>query len=198
MPCPIRDTVFSLHSNKINPRVTFYHAPRIGHDYFQKRLSEVIYRIELVSNKRKRLVVYFNRLKPCYIDQSTENQLGHKNGKRFSRIQTKRDQTSEDTGTTVMQGTPNEDTGNTDDDEVDWVVKTYPKRNTRQVTRETSPEHVWKDLGTQTLTIETLQDNPQLPVTQDTSTMSRCEIKSENTRTCEDISPTCVCMYVYI
>ena len=42
-----------------------------------KRLSDVMYRIELVSNKRKRLVVHFNRLKPCYIDQSTENQLGH-------------------------------------------------------------------------------------------------------------------------
>ena len=66
-----------------------------------KRLSEVIYRIELVSNKRKRLVVHFNRLKPCYIDQSTENQLGHKNGKRFSR------KTREDTGTTVMQRTSN-------------------------------------------------------------------------------------------
>ena len=42
-----------------------------------KRLSELIYRIELVSNKRKRLVVHFNRLKPCYIDQSTKDQLGH-------------------------------------------------------------------------------------------------------------------------
>ena len=28
-----------------------------------------------------------------------------------------------DTMTKVMQGTLNEDTGNTDDDEVDWVVK---------------------------------------------------------------------------
>ena len=145
---------------------------RIGHGYFQKRLSEAIYRIELVSNKRKRLVLYFNRLKPCYIDQSTENQLGHKNGKRFSRTQTKRDQTSEDTGTTVMQGTSNNDTGNTDDDEVDWVVKTHPKRNTRQVAREDLPRARVEELrDTQTSTTETLQDNPQLPVTQDMSTL---------------------------
>lgn len=31
-----------------------------------KKLSDVVYRIELEGNKRKRLVVHFNRLKRCF------------------------------------------------------------------------------------------------------------------------------------
>ena len=135
-----------------------------------KRLSDVVYRIELVSNKRKRLVVHFNRLKPCYIDQSIENQLGHRNGKYISRTQMKRDLTIEDTGSTVTQGTSNQDTGNTDDDEEEWVVITYPKRNTRQVTREDispTPEEELQDPPTSTT--EILQDNLQQRATHDSS-----------------------------
>ena len=109
-----------------------------------KRLSDVVYRIELVSNKRKRLVVHFNRLKPCYIDQSIENQLGHRNKKCISRTQTKRDLTIEGTGRTVTQGTSNQDTGTMDDDEEEWVVITIPQK-------EYETSDTWKNCRTHQL-----------------------------------------------
>ena len=152
-----------------------------------KRLSDVVYRIELVSNKRKRLVVQFNRLKPCYIDQSIENQLGHRNGKCISRTQTERDLTIEDTGSTVTQGTSNQDTGNTDDDEEECVVITYPKRNTRQVTCEdTSPAPVEELQDPPTSTTKILQDNLQQRATHDSSPMSRYKKTRSSSEICDD------------
>ena len=122
-----------------------------------------------------------------YENQSIENQLDHGNGKCISRTQTKRDPTIEDTGSTVTQGTSNQDKGNTDDDEEDWVVITYPKRNTRQVICEDisptsvvthddiSPAPVEELQEPPTSTTEILQDNPQLLAKHDSSPMSRYE-----------------------
>ena len=99
----------------------------------------------------------------------------------------KRDLTIKDTGSTVTQGTSDQDTGNTDDDEEEWVVITYPKRNTRQVTREDispAPEEELQDPPTSTT--EILQDNLQQRATHDSSPMSRYEKTRSSSEICDD------------
>ena len=86
-----------------------------------KRISDVVYRIELEGSRRKRVVVHFDRLQKCF-------------GQRRHHV------TEETPKTTLEELSPQETSSDrndgkdetihqTDSEDDDWTVVTYRKRN---------------------------------------------------------------------
>ena len=84
-----------------------------------KRISDVVYRIELEGSRRKRVVVHFDRLKKCFGQPHVTEETQKTTLEELSPQETSGDR-NDGKEETIQQ---------TDSEDDDWTVVTYRKRN---------------------------------------------------------------------